>query len=322
MPMYFGQECPVCKNKFVSGDDIVVCPQCGTPHHRECYKATGKCANHANHSQSFVWQESSTPKPLPPHIPMQKKCPSCDAECLSDATACPNCGFVFDKSPDLTLYSGEKPVEQTQTKSAEAFSDMDGVDSKDIAVFVRKNPMYYMNVFQYISNKAPMPMINWSAFFFNFFYFFYRKMYKYGFIFLAVIFLSLAPSFVLFYNIWPQYQAAFPDFAAGAQEILAFVPNFTGMDTIIALQNIGQYVIMITSVIAGFMANKLYYKHCIAKINQIRQNFWQKESGLLRYRQELVRRGGTSVLSLYLLMVGMILAFNVVLMLLVATLAL
>lgn len=31
-------KCPVCDKQFKKGDDIVVCPECGAPHHRECYE--------------------------------------------------------------------------------------------------------------------------------------------------------------------------------------------------------------------------------------------------------------------------------------------
>lgn len=38
MPSYKNEKCPVCNQEFKDGDDIVTCPVCGTPHHRECYK--------------------------------------------------------------------------------------------------------------------------------------------------------------------------------------------------------------------------------------------------------------------------------------------
>ena len=41
---YQGVCCPVCGKPFQEGDDIVVCPECGAPHHRECYKSLGHCA--------------------------------------------------------------------------------------------------------------------------------------------------------------------------------------------------------------------------------------------------------------------------------------
>ena len=28
---YRGQHCPICGKEFCDGDDIVVCPECGTP---------------------------------------------------------------------------------------------------------------------------------------------------------------------------------------------------------------------------------------------------------------------------------------------------
>jgi predicted amidophosphoribosyltransferase len=43
------QVCPVCNNVFKDDDDVVVCPDCGTPHHRDCYKALGECKNKSLH---------------------------------------------------------------------------------------------------------------------------------------------------------------------------------------------------------------------------------------------------------------------------------
>ena len=34
---YENETCPVCGEKFTADSDVVVCPDCGTPHHRECY---------------------------------------------------------------------------------------------------------------------------------------------------------------------------------------------------------------------------------------------------------------------------------------------
>ena len=57
---YFeGLSCPVCNNPFVSDDDIVVCPQCGLPHHRECWKSIGQCFEHAKHGTSQQWSRDN-----------------------------------------------------------------------------------------------------------------------------------------------------------------------------------------------------------------------------------------------------------------------
>ena len=53
MPSYKNEKCPVCNQEFKDGDDIVTCPVCGTPHHRECYKKIGHCFNEDKHAEGY-----------------------------------------------------------------------------------------------------------------------------------------------------------------------------------------------------------------------------------------------------------------------------
>ena len=50
------QICPVCNEKFNENDEIVVCPDCGTPHHRNCYNSLGECKNKSLHSEGFSFK--------------------------------------------------------------------------------------------------------------------------------------------------------------------------------------------------------------------------------------------------------------------------
>lgn len=54
---YSGLCCPVCKIKFEEDDDIVVCPVCGAPHHRECYNRINHCAYEQFHGTESQWRE-------------------------------------------------------------------------------------------------------------------------------------------------------------------------------------------------------------------------------------------------------------------------
>ena len=63
MHSFYGSQCPYCKKNFAEGDDIVVCPECGTPHHRECYKEHSACANEAHHAENFEWKPAFAPAP-------------------------------------------------------------------------------------------------------------------------------------------------------------------------------------------------------------------------------------------------------------------
>lgn len=59
MPDFTQYACPVCGQKFHASDDVVVCPQCGAPHHRTCWKEEGRCHFQSAHGTPSQW------KPLP-----------------------------------------------------------------------------------------------------------------------------------------------------------------------------------------------------------------------------------------------------------------
>ena len=56
MGKYTGIPCAACGRLFEEGDDIVVCPVCGAPHHRECYEKLGHCALEERHALGEAWQ--------------------------------------------------------------------------------------------------------------------------------------------------------------------------------------------------------------------------------------------------------------------------
>ncbi|MCS6872092.1 MAG: RING finger protein [Anaerolineae bacterium] len=40
-----GKRCPVCRLAYCAGDEVVVCPRCGVPHHKECWFEHEFCSN-------------------------------------------------------------------------------------------------------------------------------------------------------------------------------------------------------------------------------------------------------------------------------------
>lgn len=55
MTRYTGNHCPVCEQAFTDEDDIVVCPDCGTPYHRACWQKVGACMHKSEHAAGFEW---------------------------------------------------------------------------------------------------------------------------------------------------------------------------------------------------------------------------------------------------------------------------
>ena len=53
MPKYYGCPCEGCGRPLALTDDIVVCPDCGAPYHRECYEKLGRCIHTPAHGAGY-----------------------------------------------------------------------------------------------------------------------------------------------------------------------------------------------------------------------------------------------------------------------------
>ena len=92
MFFYEGQSCPVCQQHFGENDDIVTCPICGAPHHRDCWKAEGHCHFAADHGTERQWAKGASDEPVK-HKPTPKQhCQNCGAENPEFAEFCSHCG--------------------------------------------------------------------------------------------------------------------------------------------------------------------------------------------------------------------------------------
>lgn len=80
--IYKGQICDGCGRIIEEDDDIVVCPECATPQHRECYNKNNTCVNSHKHSDEFTWEASGGVNP----VTAEKKEPV-------KTIPCPNCGY-------------------------------------------------------------------------------------------------------------------------------------------------------------------------------------------------------------------------------------
>ncbi len=96
---YKGNLCPGCNTAFSDGDDIVVCPECGTPQHRECYEKENRCVNNDKHAEGFVWQGTVRKEPAVKAERTDRSenvtCPNCGASNPRGTEVCHNCGLKF-----------------------------------------------------------------------------------------------------------------------------------------------------------------------------------------------------------------------------------
>lgn len=242
---YKGLKCPICGKPFSEGDDIVVCPQCGAPYHRECYEREGKCIYADRHGTPDAWKrpepESGADKAG------TKRCPQCGTPNDEGAAFCAHCGQPFS--------SGNEPVEgnpfpyQNQSPNGGPNSNapgsrqqngfppqggnvppnfgsqgqpfpfsMDplggvnpsepvgGVPAGDLAKYIQGNTQYYLPVFAGMTHFGKN-RFNFSAFFFQGVWMLYRKMYKIGTVIAAIQgTLLFSYFFALRYFILPFYE--------------------------------------------------------------------------------------------------------------------
>lgn len=125
MFFYEGYTCPVCGKEFQKTDDIVACPKCGAPHHRECWKLEGHCHYAADHDTERQWKRPAEQAPSPdgaavppaPAAQNGKLCPSCGQKNTEYAEFCSRCGKELPASDWSSVpppqnqapYGGQQP---------------------------------------------------------------------------------------------------------------------------------------------------------------------------------------------------------------------
>ena len=183
MSDFTGFKCPVCEKKFTAGEDIVVCPVCGAPYHRDCYRDTGHCLFEEKHAEGIPWNAETAQ-----HAEEQRydgsaalRCPKCGTVNPPDGLFCQICGYRLHDGE-----SGEPPGEIPNPISPNAYTtpyggvspdeELGGVSARELALYVGENSFYFIPHFKAISQGARTAGWNWPAFLFRGFYYLYRKL--------------------------------------------------------------------------------------------------------------------------------------------------
>lgn len=170
-----GQSCPVCHAYLFDDDDVVYCPVCGAPHHRDCYHAVGHCALEDKHGTPEQYDAEAFRKTEPQTEEtkseaeqfIKERCKNCGRELSDDAKFCPYCRAPRDFNP-YDRFAGIKKD-----------SELEGVTAEELAHFVMINPSRYVKTF-FSQSKQKRTSWNWAAFLFPCEWSLFRKCYKSG----------------------------------------------------------------------------------------------------------------------------------------------
>ena len=286
---YLGFKCPVCEKYFHANDDIVVCPECGTPHHRACYEENGKCFYESRHSEGFDFNDETSGD-----IGDNSLCKKCGQVNRKDAFFCNHCGAPMTDEPQpntadrqQNVYSqpgvnipGGMPVDMFDPLAGvpQDFDMGDGVTAGEVAKYVKQNPPYFVRVFHNIRSFSKSKF-NFAAAIFTGGYLLYRKMYKIGAIVTAIqVAMLLFVTYIynsaeyrgIFEHITTLYSSAgdYTQAAAGMMEYMATLTTFQNF--IIVLPAIYELLQVIAMITIGACANRLYFSHCKKNIVNIK----------------------------------------------------
>lgn len=167
MTFYDDERCPICGKQFEPDDDVVTCPECGTPHHRACYNELGHCANIDKHGTDFEFER---------HIPQQE---TADEQAQIRNEQAQQGRRFSPLSQPTVIVDMYSPATQELIRNN---PQIDGKNTKEIASAIATNTDKILP--RFISGRKLS--WNWAAFIFGPYYLAFRKMLKE-----AVLFLTL-----------------------------------------------------------------------------------------------------------------------------------
>lgn len=298
---YKGVECPVCKKTFEENDDVVVCPDCGTPHHRECWFSLSHCVNEEKHADGFVYE-----------LPRLKQI---ENEILNSDVFKPDNRQVIPEMTQPKTEGEVPPVFQAPILGGMGKMGINFGDNPTIAdipipeaiAFVGEDSNSSRLLFKMtLIDKFKSLRFNFVVLFFPYLWFFYRKMYKIGAVIIALMLLTTA----LFtnsntikyqqkiFNLYMQAasgQITVEDYNAA---MLKLEEEGTGNSYIYELAP--QIINLVIRIFFAIMANKYYLEHMKKQVLKTREEC----SSMDEYMAALKRKGGKSVGAAILSLIG------------------
>ena len=255
MSRFENKLCPVCRSRFNEKADVVVCPICGTPHHRICYLTNNKCALEDIHDTGWTW-DGMLPDEKPEKI---------DIEELSAVVT--NAVEPQEVDPHHAEYPSGVPYEEEQRLFEEKLGDdnpfkelfrslndreigADGVSMHELVAYSATSVYHYGRAFKAfrggIDGEKHKVFVNFCSGLFAPMFQFYRKMNVFGVLTLLVRLLPLMISLMI------------PEKTLETNSTLLYMLEFAPVLIMILLCVFGDYI---------------YYRHCVRNIVKFRRSY-------------------------------------------------
>lgn len=280
-----GKTCVFCKAYLFEDDDVVFCPICGAPHHRECYEKLGHCAEQERHGTENEYcrvkeriekqkaKQTNTKETENNQNYNEIICPACRSSYDRNLNACPNCS-----APNAMQFGGFgggfggfNPLGNVPPD----YKIDEDVTAKEAMRFVLSNTHRYIPKFATL-NKKKKASWNWLAFLFPTGWFFSRKMYKNGFIAATFSIISTLCSMPFAKSLYNLGAIPAKNYAELYENLNAVMPQIS--TSVIVLATVSVIINLLVNFISAILGDYLYKKHTVSSIKKIK-NMEDQEQG-------------------------------------------
>lgn len=273
---YENQPCIVCGELFKAEDDIVTCPECGTPYHRACWKQHGKCINTALHEcgESWIAQRKEEQR--------QQRAKERFEEEMEQAAA-----RERGDTPQMihgSLYDGVRLDPNDPCIGLDPEETLGDVTLGEAAAFINTNNFYYLPLFRLMKRTGKKMTLNLVGMFVPQFYFANRKMWGHALI--AVLLNTLL---------------SIPAAIKAIHQVMGVAIPWADVTTT-AFESVYKFstgAYFGVSVLWGLFCNYFYYRFAMRRIKGIKKQTAQTEE----LRGRLQKAGGTSIGNVLLMMI-------------------
>ena len=295
------KSCQVCHGYLFDDDDVVVCPICGAPYHRDCYETVGHCV-----LEEFHGTDKQYTPPKPQEETVAKKCSNCGHELEENTAFCSNCGkAVGGEENGSARFENSMPngMPFVQVFNVDfcggvpKHEDIGGITAEEAAKSIKVNsPRYVRKFYDFFKNKKSVSW-NWAAFLFPSWWMFYRKMYLQGILFFVIKMVTTLCSMPLMAWI---YSNGISDSVNYMENASLIMDNMSPeLLSVFGIMFVGLVISLIAMVVAGVFGDKIYYGTVLNRVKKIKKNDQIEDKNY-----EILRTGGTNMLVIWVLILA------------------
>lgn len=255
-----GKKCVVCNAYLFEEDDVVHCPVCGAPHHRNCYSSLGHCALEENHGTANQYTEIKE-EPKSQDDSTVSVCDFCGKSVEEQTPYCPHCG-----SPRGVQFSFNRYGSQIHIDNSTEIDDK--VTVKELSPIILTNQTRYFSRFLKLKERGGFSW-NWAAFLIPHGWFAFRKMYSLSWVFSLLT--IMASSLTLPFNLAVTKLPGYVDLKGGSAVLGRFVmENIDKIDSLVVLlAAIGSVLHLAIMLIGGLFGDRIYKKHVVRVAKEV-----------------------------------------------------